>query len=35
VGWRATHCRRAGENFIVGGPFDEPLSLAAYCRLLG
>jgi hypothetical protein len=35
VVWRAAHCRRAGENFIVGGPFDEALSPDAYRQLLG
>jgi hypothetical protein len=35
VVWRVAHCRRAGENFIVGGPFEVPLSPGAYRQLLG
>jgi hypothetical protein len=35
VTWRVAHCRRAGENFIVGGPFEGPLSPDVYRRLLG
>jgi hypothetical protein len=35
VAWRVAHCREAGENFVAGGPFEEPLSPAAYRQLLG
>jgi hypothetical protein len=33
--WRVAHCGPAGENFLAGGPFEEPLSPAAYRLLLG
>jgi hypothetical protein len=35
VRWRVAHCHRAGENYIVGGPLEEPLSPEAYRHLLG
>jgi hypothetical protein len=33
--WRVAHTHAAGGNFVVGGPFAEPLSPAAYRLLLG
>jgi hypothetical protein len=33
--WRVAHTRAAGGSFLVGGPFAEPLSPAAYRLLLG
>jgi hypothetical protein len=33
--WRVAHGRAAGENLLIRGPFEEPLSAAAYRRLVG
>jgi hypothetical protein len=35
VQWRVARCQPAGEEFVVGGPFEEPLSPDAYRQLLG